>query len=78
MVKLTLAFAVGSCYAVALYLNQGALHSSVPLLSVPLWFLLALRCASAYGVLLFLARYLPQLRIWLAGCLRRIAESEEW
>jgi hypothetical protein len=77
MIKLELALVVGFCYAVALYLHQGALHSSVPLLVVPLWFLIALRCASAYAALLFLARYLPQLRIWLLVRVRRIVESEE-
>jgi hypothetical protein len=78
MVKLQLAFAVGFCYAIALYFNQSALHSLVPLAVIPLWVLIALRCASGYVLLLFLAYYLPQLRIWLAGQVRRIVESEDW
>lgn len=78
MVKLELALAVGFCYVIALWFNQGALHSSVPLAVIPLWVLIALRCASAYVLLLFLAFYLPQLRIWLAGWVRRIVESEDW
>lgn len=78
MVKLQLAFAVGFVYAVVLWLYQGALHSSVALLVVPLWFLIALRCASAYALLLFLAYYLPQLRVWLLGQVRRIVEQEDW
>jgi len=78
MVKLQLALAVGFCYAIALYLNQSALHSLVPLAVIPLWILIALRCASAYAVLLFLAFYLPQLRVWLRDQVRRIIESEDW
>ena len=78
MVKLQLAFVVGFCYAIALYLNQSALHSLVPLAVIPLWILIALRCASAYAVLLFLAFYLPQLRVWLRDQVRRIVESEDW
>lgn len=78
MVKLQLAFAVGFVYVVVLWLYQASLHSSVALLVVPLWLLLALRCASAYVLLLFLAYYLPQLRLWLLGQVRRIVESEEW
>jgi len=78
MVKLTLAFAVGFAYVAALWIYQGDLHSSVPLLVVPLWFLIALRCASAYGLLLFLAYYLPSLREWLLGQVRGIVEREDW
>ena len=78
MVKLRLAFVVGFCYAVALWFYQSDLHSLVPLLSVPLWALIALRCASAYAALLFLAYYLPQLRAWLLGQVRAIVESEDW
>jgi hypothetical protein len=78
MVKLQLAFVVGFCYVIALWFYQGDLHSLVPLLSVPLWVLIALRCASAYAALLFLAFYLPQLRVWLLGWIRQLVESEEW
>jgi hypothetical protein len=78
MVKLELALAVGFCYVIALYLNQGALQSSVPLLSAPLWIVIAMRCASAYGALLFLAYYLPLLRAWLLDQARAIVESEDW
>lgn len=78
MVKLTLAFAVGFVYVVAIYIFQASLHSSVALFVVPLWLLIALRCASAYALLLFLAYYLPQLRLWLLGQVRRIVESEDW
>jgi len=78
MVKLTLAFAVGFAYVAALWIYESDLQSSVPLLVVPLWFLIALRCAGAYGLLLFLAYYLPSLREWLLALVRGIAEREDW
>ena len=78
MVKLQLAFAVGFVYVVALWIYQASLHSSVALVVLPLWVLIALRCASAYVVLLFLAYYLPQLRLWLLGQVRRVVEQEDW
>ena len=78
MVKLQLALAVGFGYVIALYLNQSALQSPVPLLVVPLWLLIALRCAGAYGALLFLAYYMPYLREWLLGQVRGIVEREDW
>jgi hypothetical protein len=73
-----LAFGVGFCYVVALWVNQSLLQSSVPLLVVPLWFSIALRCAGAYVALLFAARYLPELRIWLARSVADVIESEDW
>jgi len=78
MVKLQLAFAVGFGYVVALWFYQSDLHSSVALVVAPLWFVIALRCASAYGLLLFLAFYLPLLREWLLGQVRGIVEREDW
>lgn len=78
MVKLTLAFAVGFVYVVVLWLYQSDLHSSISLLVLPLWLLIAVRCCAAYVLLLFLAYYLPQLRLWLLGQVRRIVESEDW
>jgi hypothetical protein len=78
VVKLQLAFAVGFVYVVALWFYQSDLHSSVALVVLPLWFLIALRCASAYGLLVFLAYYLPQLRVWLLRQVRGIVEREDW
>lgn len=78
MVKLTLVFPVAFAYVAALWFYQSDLHSSVALLVAPLWFVIALRCASAYGLLLFLAYYLPSLREWLLGQVRGIVEREDW
>jgi hypothetical protein len=78
MVKLQLAFAVGFAYVVALWFYQSDLHFSVVLVVLPLWVLIAFRCVSAYVLLLFLAYYLPQMRLWLLDQVRRIAEQEDW
>lgn len=77
MVRLTLAFPVGFCYVWALYFNQAALHSSVPLVSVPLWVALALRAISFWGLLVFAAWYAPAAKLWLLGLVRDVVESED-
>ena len=76
MVKLTLAFPVGFVYVWCLWFNQGDLHSSVALVSVPLWVAFALRAVSFWGLLVFLAFYMPVLREWLLGLVRQVVESE--
>jgi hypothetical protein len=77
VVKLHLAFLVGFGYVWALWFNQGALHSSVPLVVLPLWLWLILRAASFWGLLVFLAYYTPALRLWLLGLVRQLIESED-
>lgn len=76
MVKLTLAFPVGFVYVWCLWFNQGDLHSSVALVSVPLWLALALRAASFWALLVFLSFYAPACRLWLLGLVRQVVESE--
>jgi hypothetical protein len=77
MVKLQLAFVVGFCYVVSLWFYRDDLHASVAVV-LPFWLAIALRGASFYALLLYLACYLPQLRVWLLDQVRRIVESEEW
>jgi hypothetical protein len=77
VVKMTLAFPVGFVYVWALWFYQSDLHSSVALVSVPLWIALALRAASFYGLLVFLAVYAPVLREWLLAWVRQVVESED-
>jgi uncharacterized membrane protein len=77
MVKLTLAFLVGFVYVWALWFYQSDLHSSVALVSAPLWVALALRAVSFWGLLVFLAIYMPVLREWLLAWVRQVVESED-
>lgn len=77
MVKLTLAFAVGSCYVVALWLYRSDLQTSVSVV-LPFWFALLLRAGSFFALLLYLAYYLPRLRLWLLGQVQDVIESEDW
>jgi hypothetical protein len=76
MVKLQLLFPVGFCYVWALWFFQGDLHSSVVLVSLPLWLVLAARAAGFYALLLFAAWYAPQLRLWLCELVCQVVESE--
>jgi hypothetical protein len=78
MRKLELLFLVGFGYVWALWFNQGDLHSPVPLVVLPLWIWLILRAACFYVLLLFLAVYAPGWRLWLAGRVRQLIESEDW
>ena len=78
MRKLELAFLVGFCYVWALWFYQSDLHSSVSLVSFPLWFVLLLRAGGFYGLLVFLSFYTPVLRWWLLGLVRQVVESEDW
>jgi len=77
MRKFQLAFLVVFGYVWALWFNQADLHSSVSIV-LPLWFALALRAASYYGLLVYLAYYLPSVRLWLLGLVRQVVESEHW
>ena len=77
VVRLQLAFVVGFCYLVALWLHQDELYTSVPVL-VPFWFALLLRAGGFFALLLYLAYYLPKLRIWLLDLVLQVVESEDW
>jgi hypothetical protein len=77
VVKLQLLFVVGFGYVWALWFNQGDLHSSVPLVVLPLWIYIAVRAAGFYVLLLFLAHYLPGLRLWLVELVWSVVEGEE-
>jgi len=77
VVKLTLAFPVSGLYIWLLWSNQADLHSSVALVSCPLWFALALRAGSLFSLLLFLAVYAPAAKIWLLGLVQSVIESEQ-
>lgn len=77
MVKLTLAFLVGFVYVWALWFNQGDLHSSVALVSVPLWLALALRAGGFWALLVFASEYAPALRLWLCELVGQVIESED-
>lgn len=78
MRKLELLFLVGFGYVWALWYYQNDLHTSVPLVVLPLWIWLILRAGSFYGLLVFLSFYTPQLRAWLLGRVRQLIESEGW
>jgi len=71
-----LAFPVGFVYVWCLWFNQGDLHSSVALVAVPLWLAIALRAAGFWCLLVFAARYAPELRCWLLGLVQDVVESE--
>jgi hypothetical protein len=77
MVKRHLGFLVGFGYVWALWFNQVDLHSSVVLLSLPLWLVLAGRAAGFYCLLLFLVWYAPGWRLRLVELVRSIIESED-
>jgi hypothetical protein len=76
--KLELLFLVAFGYVWALWFYQNDLHSSVPLVVLPLWLWLILRAGSFYALLLFLAFYAPGWRLWLLGRVRQLLESEDW
>ena len=77
MRKLELAMFVGFGYVCALWLYRVELHTSVSII-LPLWLALALRAASYYALLLYLAYYMPSVRRWLLGLVRQVVESEDW
>jgi hypothetical protein len=78
MRKLELLGLVGFFYVGSLWINQNDLHSSVPLLVVPLWIWLILRAAGYYAALLFLTYYSPRALDYLHQLVDRIVAEEDW